>query len=671
MIKNSKTNKNSIRNKTDKYSKHKIKKRNEEKAHLIKGTLIKNKKGFGFITREDCDDVFVAARNMEGAMNGDYVEVKIKKSQHKLNSFEGYIVNVLERKNTSIVGKLKRKNGLYLVNSLSNPKLEAVCISGKNLRNAKLGDIVVAKIIRYPKNGRLAEAKVKEVVAHGDTVNAYVKGVSREYGINDSFSQNIIDEADYVSKRIRIRPNQKRIDFRKLTTVTIDGSDSKDFDDAISVTKNENGNYILYVHIADVAEYVRMNTELDKEAFNRGNSVYLPDRVIPMLPPKLSNGVCSLNPLEDRLALTCIMEINDSGDVVDYKLTESVIRSNAHLIYDDVSDILEKNDKYLKNKYKNIFNMIMLMKDLFEILNKKRLKEGSLDFDLSESKVILNNAGYPEKIENVERRTANKIIEEFMLLTNKTVAEHFFYKKIPFVYRVHEKPDMAKMNEFKEFLSMWGIKLNSVTDAIKPKELSDVLNYVSGKPNEKIISMVMIRTMKKARYDTECLGHYGLAFKYYCHFTSPIRRYADLLVHRSIKEDLHNGEYIDKSSKLKSMLEKACEHISETERNSMDLERKVIKYYQTIYMSDYIGNEYNGIISGVKGNGIYVELDNSIEGFIDFESMHDFYTVDEKAYQAINNRNGQTLTLGESVKIIVYDVNVESGYIDFRFAEKK
>lgn len=668
MTKNKKTNKFSIKGKSRKFKdKNKSREFKGSKPYFVKGQLIKYKRGFGFITQEKGDDVFIAARNMEGAMDGDNIEVKVKENKQKPGSFEGFVVNILSRKHTSIIGKLKRQNGLYIVDSIGKSKLESVYISGKNLKNARLGDIVLAKIIRYPKNGRMAEAKIKEIIAYGNDVDAFIKGITRDFGIDENFKSNIVDEADYASKRVRIRPNPKRKDLRSLCTVTIDGADSKDFDDAISVEKNDNGNFVLYVHIADVAEYVRMGTELDKEALKRGNSVYLPSKVIPMLPKKLSNGVCSLNPLEDRLAITCKMEIDDSGHVINYKILESVIKSNARLVYDDVSDILEKNDNYLRNKYESLHAMILHMKDLYEILNSRRMSDGSIDFDLPEAKVCLNDFGFPVKFDRVDRRIANRIIEEFMLIANKTVAEHFFLKKIPFVYRVHEKPELTKMIEFKDFISMWGLSINSNADTIKPKEFRNILAEIAGKPCEAIISRVMVRSMQKARYDTECLGHYGLAFKYYCHFTSPIRRYADLMVHRIIKNELHRGEFIEKSLDFKTYLEQTCEHISNTERKAMELERSATKYYETLYMNEHIDESFNGVVSGVKANGIYVELENSVEGFVDFNTLDDFYTVDERAYQAINNNNGSTISLGQKVKIIVADVNVEDGYIDFKF----
>lgn len=451
-------------------------------------------------------------------------------------------------------------------------------------------------------------------------------------------------------------------------TVTIDGADSKDFDDAISVRKLDNGNYELLVHIADVAEYVREGSSLDKEALSRGNSVYLPDRVIPMLPERLSNGECSLNPDVERLTISCAMEIDDEGHVVNYDISESIIKSNYRLIYDDVSDMLENNNEEQIKKYFDVYPMLTDASELYNILSRRRKRDGSLDFDLPESRIILNEDGEPIDVILSDRRVANRLIEEFMLAANRTVAEHYFWAKKPFAYRVHEKPDTLKMMELKEFLMNLGFCLNGKSDSIKTKELSNILTMLDGKPEEALVSRVMIRTMQKAYYSSECLGHYGLAFKYYCHFTSPIRRYADLLVHRTIKNQIHAGEFISDGTGYNAFLEEACKHISETERNAMELERKVTKHYQVIYMRNHIGSEFDGVVSGVKSHGIYVELENTIEGFIGLELLGNRYIIDEKSYSAIDEVSGNVITLGQPVRIRVIDASPEDGYIDFELA---
>ena len=387
-----------------------------------------------------------------------------------------------------------------------------------------------------------------------------------------------------------------------------------------------------------------------------------------MLPERLSNGECSLNPDVERLTISCAMEIDDEGHVVNYDISESIIKSNYRLIYDDVSDMLENNNEEQINKYFDAYPMLIDAYELYHIISRRRKRDGSLDFDLPESRIILNEDGEPIDVILSDRRVANRLIEEFMLTANRTVAEHYFWAKKPFVYRVHEKPDTIKMMELKEFLMNLGFCLNGKSDSIKTKELSNILTMLDCKPEEALVSRVMIRTMQKAYYSSECLGHYGLAFKYYCHFTSPIRRYADLLVHRTIKNQIHAGEFISNGTGYNAFLEDACKHISETERNAMELERKVTKHYQVIYMSNHIGSEFDGVVSGVKSHGIYVELENTIEGFISIDLLGKRYIVDEKTYSAIDEVSGNTITLGQPIRIRVVDASPEDGYIDFEIA---
>lgn len=511
----------------------------------------------------------------------------------------------------------------------------------------------------------MAEGKVKSIVAEAGDEDEFVLSHIADYGINPYFSDKVINEAEAVANGVKIAPTSYRQDYRSIKTITIDGADSSDFDDAISVSKLENGNFMLLVHIADVAEYVREGTILDMEALSRGNSVYLPDRVIPMLPERLSNGECSLNPGVNRLTLTASMEIDEDGHVTSYDIDESIIRSDYRLIYDDISDILEYRDSALVERYSDIYPMLLDALELFKVLNKRRKRDGSIDFDLPESKIILDEDGKPTDIKLYERRVANRMIEEFMLVANKTVAEHYFWAKVPFVYRVHQKPDALKMQELRSFLSGLGITINGKSDSIKTKELSNVLRAIAGKPEEPLVSRVMIRTMQKANYSTECLGHYGLAFKYYCHFTSPIRRYADLLVHRAIKDQIHKGKYIGVKGHYMNALDDVCKYISETERNSMELERKITKYYHILYMQGHLGEEFDGIVSGVRAHGIYVELPNTVEGFVSFDSLDEYYIVDEKTYTAVGEVSGKTITLGQPVRIKVSEVVPEDGYIDF------
>lgn len=647
-------------------SRRKIKKpkRNARRTMIVEGKLMKNKRGFGFVCPDDGVDVFVSGRDMNGAMNGDIVRVKSRENHRRRGAFEGNIIKIVERSCKYVIGYLIVQRGLYLVNPINNNN-DHVMISKHNLSSAKPGDVVKAKIIRYPKGDYIAEGKVKRIVARAGDKDQFILSQMADYNVKPHFSNRVINDADEIANRVKTVPSYGRKDYRALMTVTIDGLDSKDFDDAISVRKLDNGNYELLVHIADVAEYVREGSALDKEALSRGNSVYLPDRVIPMLPERLSNGECSLNPDVERLTISCAMEIDDEGHVVNYDISESIIKSNYSLIYDDVSDMLENNNGEQINKYFDAYPMLKDASELYHILSRRRKRDGSLDFDLPESRIILNEDGEPIDVILSDRRVANRLIEEFMLAANRTVAEHYFWAKKPFVYRVHEKPDTLKMMELKEFLMNLGFCLNGKSDSIKTKELSNILTMLDGKPEEALVSRVMIRTMQKAYYSSECLGHYGLAFKYYCHFTSPIRRYADLLVHRTIKNQIHAGEFISNRSGYNAFLEDACKHISDTERNSMELERKVTKHYQVIYMSNHIGSEFDGVVSGVKSHGIYVELENTIEGFISIDRLGKRYIVDEKTYSAIDEISGSVITLGQSIRIRVIDASPEDGYIDF------
>ncbi|ASS38077.1 ribonuclease R [Mogibacterium pumilum] len=649
--------------------KRKIKKqkRNTRKSIIVEGKLMKNKRGFGFVCPDNSDDVFVSGRDMNGAMNGDIVRVKARENHRRLGAFEGNIIKIIERSCQYVVGHLTMERGLYLIDPINNNN-DYIMISKKNLGSAKPGDVIKAKIIRYPKGDYIAEGKVKTVIARAGDSDEYILSHMADYGVKPHFCNRVINEADSVANRVKIYPSRGRKDYRELMTVTIDGADSKDFDDAISVSKLDTGNYELLVHIADVAEYVRECSALDKEALNRGNSVYLPDRVVPMLPERLSNGECSLNPKVERLTLTCAMEIDDEGYIVNYDISESIIKSNYRLIYDDVSDMLENHDENLIEKYSDVFPMLTVSCELYHALSRRRKRDGSLDFNLPESKIILNDDGDPVDVKLAERRVSNRMIEEFMLAANKTVAEHYFWAKIPLAYRVHEKPNALKMMELKHFLSNLGFAINGKSNSIKTKELSNILCMLDGMPEEALVSRMMIRTMQKAYYSTECLGHYGLAFKYYCHFTSPIRRYADLLVHRTIKNQIHAGEYISSEKGYKTFLEDACTHISETERNAMELERKITKHYQVMYMTNHIGSEFDGVVSSVKSHGIYVELENTIEGVIRIELLGNRYIVDEKSYSAIDEVSGKAITLGQPVRIRVIDASPEDEYIDFELA---
>lgn len=642
----------------------------KKKHAAFTGTMMKNRRGFGFIRPAEGDDIFVPADAMKGAMDGDIVEAELFTTRGR-SKLSAKVLRILERKHRDVTGILTENHGLQYVIPIDRHNMDAILVPSEKVKNAEDGDTVLVRIKSYPKGRRPAEGKILELIAKKGDKDAKVLGCISDHKIRTEFPKVVLDEASRFTFELPEEEMARRKDYRDLLTVTIDGADSKDFDDAVSLRRADNGNYLLYVHIADVAEYVRPWTALDKEAFKRGNSVYLPDRVLPMLPEVLSNGLCSLNPGEDRLTLTCAMEIDTEGHINQYEISESVIRSDHRLVYDDVSDILENHDQDLMRQLADVVPMLCEMKDLAAFLHERRMRDGSINFEAGEAKIILDESKTPMEVRKVEPRTANNMIEEFMLAANRTVAEHFFWKKAPFVYRIHEKPDVLKVNELKEFLGGLGITMTGRSDSLKPKEFATVLRRVEGTPQENLIHRIMIRTMQKAVYSTECRGHFGLAFRFYCHFTSPIRRYPDLLVHRTVKAYLQGKEATIENAKYRDFLVRAADHSSETERNAIQLERVVTKYYMTRYMSYHLDEVFDGIISGVTSSGLYVELPNTVEGFVRYDSLDEYFYFDEKAYQAVGEVSGTTYALGDPVRIKVLSTDEDMGHIDFEMIGRK
>lgn len=624
-------------------------KKKKKRPEVYTGTIEKHAKGFGFVRQEEGEDIFIGPSNMNGAMNGDLVEVDLLPPYLWNKSKEGIVTRVLERNYEEVVGTFQKnkKFGFVVSDDKKNP--DDVFIKKEFFKNAQDGDKVVAKIIKYPDNFSRAEGKITQVIAKSGEVGSDISALIRSRGLFETFPSRVNAEAKFLFKQ-GILPEELngRLDLRDKKIFTIDGPTAKDLDDAVSIERLENGNYLLGVHIADVSHYVREDSNLDKEALKRGTSIYLVNRVVPMLPKLLSNGICSLNPQEDRLTLSCIMEIDEKGEVVNHTIDNSVIRSCARLVYDDVSDILEKDDKELSDKYAFILEEIKEMGQLADILRRKRKQQGSLDFDLEEAVIEVDEEENPVRIEVEPRRTANRLIEEFMLIANETVAEHFFWMDIPFVYRVHESPDGEKITELRNYLSNFGITLKGSPDNVHPKMISTIIDGLEGKPYEAIVSRVILRTMKKAYYDTSCEGHFGLAFKYYCHFTSPIRRYPDLIIHRMIKAVLSGFMDEAKTAKYRMDTEFAAEQSSVTERQAQELEREVEKLKKAQYMQQHIGEEFDGIVSGITEFGVYVELANTIEGMAFAKDL-------TRAYQ-----------LGEKVRIQVLDARPEDRQIDFR-----
>lgn len=640
----------------------------KKKRALYRGILDKNRKGFGFVTCEGLDsDVFIAASCMNGAMNGDEVEVDLVPEYLWKDSPEGIITKIVERNTEEVAGTFEKSKKFGFVIPESRKQKEDIFVRKKDFSGAQRGDKVVVKITRYPDKNNSAEGRITEIISRFGQPGGDIKTLARSYGMRDTFPSRASAEAKSVRKRgVTEEDIEGRRDLRKKTVFTIDGADSKDFDDAVSIEVLENGNYMLGVHIADVAHYVEEGGPLDKEALKRGTSVYMPGYVVPMLPKALSNDICSLNPHEDRLTLSVNMELTKEGVPVNHEIFESVINSKERLVYDDVSDIIENGDEALSEKYAHIVPDLMAMSRLAAALRKRREENGSIDFDLEESKIVLDERGVPVEIGPAERRTANKMIEEFMLLANETVAEHFYWMELPFVYRVHEKPEAEKMERLKTFLQSFGIRLKGDPESIHPKAVSEVLEKAKGQTCENVVSTVTLRSMQKAYYGTSCEGHFGLAMRYYCHFTSPIRRYPDMLVHRIIKKSLHGDLEKKELKRLKGITEYAAKASSDAERKAIEAEREAEKLKMAEYMSYHIGERFTGVISGVTSFGIYVRLENTVEGLVRIDSLYDdYYDLIEEKYMLIGRHTNRTYKLGDEVEIIVDDVNTDRNEIDF------
>ena len=644
----------------------------KKKRKMHTGILSKHPRGFGFVTCEDIEkDVFIAAGSMGGAMNGDEVEVDLIPEYLWKQSPEGIIVKVLSRQTEEVAGTFEKSRKFGFVVPESRKYREDIFIRKKDFAGAQRGDKVVARITKYPDHENSAEGKIVEIISRAGQPGGDIKAIARSYDMRESFPSRAAAEAKAMKKRgIRPEDLRGRRDLRNETIFTIDGADSKDFDDAVSLKILDNGNYLLGVHIADVAHYVEEDGPLDKEALKRGTSVYLIDQVIPMLPKALSNNICSLNPGEDRLTLSVDMEITPDGELAGHEIYESVIHSKARLVYDDISDMLENDDEEMLRKYSSIKENLYAMGRLAALLREKRSQRGSLDFDLDEAHIRLNNKGIPVSVDIAERRTANKLIEEFMLLANETVAEHFFWLEVPFIYRIHEKPAFEKVEQLKIFLQSMGMALRGSADSVHPRELSSILKSVEGKPSEGVVNTVTLRSMQKAFYGTSCEGHFGLALKYYCHFTSPIRRYPDLMIHRIIKSVLQDGIDIKKMSHFRGAAEKAAEQSSVAERKAIEVEREVEKLKKAEYMSYHIGEVYDGIISGTTSFGIYVQLENTVEGMIRIEDLwDDYYDYVPEKYALVGEHTGRMYKLGDSIRIVVDNVDIDRHEIDFQLAE--
>ena len=646
-------------------------KNRKKQRPAVTGILSKHKKGFGFVIPDEGSfdrDIFISPSDMNGAMEGDRVEVDLIPEYLWEQSPQGIITKVTDRKLKEVAGFFDKGKKFGFVVPVDRKHNEDIYIPKKAFSGAKNGDIVVAAITGYPDRKNSAEGKITGILARAGEPGGDIKAIIRQRGLFFTFPSKAAAQAKAISKAgVGEQDMAGRRDLRGENIITIDGADSKDFDDAVSVKRLDNGNFLLGVHIADVSHYIGEDSPLDKEALKRGNSVYIINQVVPMLPKELSNGICSLNEGEERLTLSVDMEITPEGDITEHNIYESVIRSKHRMVYTDVSDIIENDDRELAAKYSDIYDMLMDMKELAQILRSKREAAGSLDFDLDEAYITLDEKGVPLSVNLCERRTANRMIEEFMLAANKTVAEQFFWLELPFVYRVHEKPDAEKMQEFRTFLMGLSIRLKGEGGNIHPKALNEVLEQVAGTSYENVVNTVMLRSMKKAFYSTECEGHFGLSMKYYCHFTSPIRRYPDLIIHRIIKEYLHGGIDDERIAVLSQKTQEAAETSSVTERAAIELERDVEKMKKAQYMSYHIGESFEGIISGITGYGMYVELENTIEGLVRLDRMYDdYYDAYPEQYRIVGQRTNKVYSLGQRVSIIVSDADYYEGTIDFR-----
>ncbi|MDU4378088.1 MAG: ribonuclease R [Anaerococcus vaginalis] len=638
---------------------------NDDKSLMGEISLAQGGYGFFISDNNEYMDVFISQNNLNSANDKDRVKIEIIKEKEYGKNAEGKVVEILQRNTSQIVGLYKKNKGFGFVISDKDNLSSDIYIDEKFSKKAKNNDKVVCEIIKYPKNGS-PEGRIVEVLGNKNDFNVDVLSIIRSYGLKDNFSKKTKKEAVFIDKEVDITKEKDRKDLRDLFTVTIDGRDSKDFDDAISIEKDEE-DFILYVHIADVSHYVKENSEIDKEAYQRGNSTYLYNIVLPMLPEELSNGICSLNPNENRLALSLKMRINKLGKVVDYKIYKSIIKSNYRLVYDDVNDYLDNEDKVYDDEI--LIEKLELFDNLYKILKNKREKRGAIDFNFTESQIDVNEKGDVLNISIFERGSANKMIEEFMLVSNETIASLFAYMDFPSLYRIHEKPKDEKVESFKNILNTLGYNIKG--KELHPKDFQEILKEVSGKDDESLVNMLMLRTMRKAKYANYRDIHFGLATKYYTHFTAPIRRYPDLIVHRLVKDFIDNKlENISQSS-LEKQLEKNAEHLSITERNSEECERDVEDLYKCKYMKKYIGEKFQGIISSITDFGIFIELENTVEGCFMYKFSDDHFEYIEQKLSCVNRDNNKRYKIGQKVLIEVKNVDLEKRNIDFDLLEEE
>lgn len=646
-----------------------------QKMNLVKGKISGHAKGFAFLIPEEkgLDDVFIPPHETNGALNGDTALVRVTHEESGTSRREGTVVRILERGKQEVVGTFIDNTSFGFVETDDKKFTADIFVPKDKAAGAIDGHKVLVRITRWPEGRQAAEGEVIEIIGHKNDPGVDIMSIIYKHGLPQEFPEEVLEQANAVPEQIDPADIKGRRDLRDQVIVTIDGADAKDLDDAVTVTKLDNGHYKLGVHIADVSHYVTEHSPIDREAYERGTSVYLVDRVIPMIPHRLSNGICSLNPKVDRLTMSCEMEINEAGEVVSHEIFDSVIKTTERMTYSDVNRILVEKDEALRDKYAPLVPLFEQMEQLAAILRRKREQRGAVDFDFKEAKVLVDEEGYPVDVVLRERSVGEKLIEEFMLAANETVAEHFHWLDVPFMYRIHEDPKEDKLQRFFEFLTNFGLNVKGTANAVHPRALQEIIESVKGKPEETVISTVMLRSMQQAKYNADNLGHFGLAAQFYTHFTSPIRRYPDLIVHRLIRTYLINGDLSDATqASWDARLPEIADHTSSMERRAVDAERDTDELKKAEFMLDKIGEEFDGVISSVTNFGMFVALNNTVEGLVHVSFMtDDYYRYDERHFAMIGERTGNVFRIGDEITVRVRDVNKEEQSVDFEIVGMK
>lgn len=643
-----------------------------ERMNLVVGRINMKARGYGFVVPETAGeaDVYIPSSEINGALSGDKVMVRVEKAMNGPRR-EGKVIRVLERAANRVVGKFTLHRDYGFVTPTDKRFPQDLFIAPEDVHDARDGYVVVAEITQFPTPSRGPHGSIVEVLGHPDAPGIDILSVVKKYQLPEVFPEAVLDAAEAIPLTTSEADFEGRRDLRGELIVTIDGEDAKDLDDAVHVKELDNGHYLLGVHIADVGYYVKEGGALDKEALERGTSVYLVDRVIPMLPQRLSNNVCSLNPHIDRLTMTCEMEIDTNGEVVNHEVFPSVIKTTERMTYTNVRKILQQEDAEVTTRYETLIPFFQRMEKLALILRDKRMRRGAIDFDFDEVKIVVDEIGQPVDIVPRQRSIAERIIEEFMLAANETVAEHFHWMNVPFVYRIHEEPDLTRMQEFNEFIHNFGIHLKGIGNKVHPRSLQEILSKVEGTRESRMISTLMLRSMRQAKYAPDCVGHFGLAADFYTHFTSPIRRYPDLMIHRIMREVLTGGDLKEaRETKLRELVVDAAQHSSERERVAQDAERECDQLKMVEYMQSHLGEPYNGLISGVTQFGLFVSLENGVEGLIHVSYLDDdYYALNEKQMALVGERTRRVFRMGDPVRVEAVKASKEDLTIDFRLLE--